>query len=37
VAAALGISRGYVDVLLHRAKSQLHACLMDLDSPEPAG
>ncbi|MBL8740895.1 MAG: sigma-70 family RNA polymerase sigma factor [Myxococcales bacterium] len=29
VAEALGISRGYVDVLLHRAKIQLRACLTD--------
>jgi len=27
VASLLGISRGYVDVLLHRAKAQLYACL----------
>ena len=29
VAAALGISRGYVDVLLHRAKGSLLACMME--------
>src|SRR5262245_1357648 len=29
VAAALGISRGHVDVLLHRAKASLRACLLD--------
>ena len=33
VAEALGISRGYVDVLLHRAKIQLRACLTD-DEPD---
>ncbi|MBX3188697.1 MAG: sigma-70 family RNA polymerase sigma factor [Labilithrix sp.] len=27
VASALGISRGYVDVLLHRAKASLRVCL----------
>lgn len=31
VADALGISRGYVDVLLHRAKIQLRACLTDAE------
>lgn len=29
VAAALGITRNYVDVLLHRAKRQLRTCLID--------
>ena len=29
VAASLGISRGYVDVLLHRAKAELRACMTD--------
>jgi RNA polymerase sigma-70 factor (ECF subfamily) len=29
VASALGISRGYVDVLLHRAKGSLFACMME--------
>jgi RNA polymerase sigma-70 factor (ECF subfamily) len=29
VAAALGISRGHVDVLLHRAKGALRACLLE--------
>jgi RNA polymerase sigma-70 factor (ECF subfamily) len=29
VAAALGIARGYVDVLLHRAKASLFACMTD--------
>ena len=29
VASALGISRGYVDVLLHRARSSLFACMTD--------
>jgi RNA polymerase sigma-70 factor (ECF subfamily) len=29
VAATLGISRGYVDVLLHRAKASLRVCMMD--------
>jgi RNA polymerase sigma-70 factor (ECF subfamily) len=29
VAAELGISRGYVDVLLHRAKAQIRACMME--------
>lgn len=28
VAAALGISRGYVDVLMHRAKAALRACML---------
>ena len=27
VAASLGISRGYVDVLLHRAKASLRVCM----------
>jgi RNA polymerase sigma-70 factor (ECF subfamily) len=27
VAAALGLSRGYVDVLVHRAKASLRACM----------
>jgi RNA polymerase sigma-70 factor (ECF subfamily) len=29
VAESLGISRGYVDVLLHRAKAQLRECMAD--------
>ena len=29
VAVALGITRGYVDVLLHRARSSLAACMLD--------
>ena len=29
VAATLGISRGYVDVLLHRARSSLFACMTE--------
>ena len=29
VAAALGITRGHVDVLLHRAKASLRECLLD--------
>lgn len=29
VATTLGISRGYVDVLLHRAKHSLRACMME--------
>lgn len=29
VAEALGISRGYVDVLLHRAKASLRVCMTD--------
>lgn len=29
VAAALGISRGHVDVLLHRAKGSLRACMLE--------
>jgi len=29
VATSLGISRGYVDVLLHRAKAQLFACMTE--------
>ncbi len=28
VAQALGISRGYVDVLAHRAKASLKTCMM---------
>ena len=27
VAASLGISRGYVDVLVHRAKASLRVCM----------
>jgi RNA polymerase sigma-70 factor, ECF subfamily len=30
VASALGISRGYVDVLLHRARSTLFACMTEV-------
>ncbi len=34
VAAALGISRSYVDVLVHRAKAALRACMLrDSDDP----
>ena len=29
VAAALGISRGHVDVLLHRAKASLRSCMLE--------
>jgi RNA polymerase sigma-70 factor (ECF subfamily) len=29
VAAALGITRGYVDVLLHRARASLFACMTE--------
>lgn len=29
VAATLGISRGHVDVLLHRAKASLRACMLE--------
>jgi RNA polymerase sigma-70 factor (ECF subfamily) len=29
VAAELGISRGYVDVLIHRAKASLRECMME--------
>ena len=29
VAASLGLSRGYVDVLLHRAKAQLKSCMTE--------
>jgi RNA polymerase sigma-70 factor, ECF subfamily len=29
VAAALGLTRGHVDVLLHRAKHALRACLIE--------
>ena len=29
VAALLGISRGHVDVLLHRAKSRLRSCMLE--------
>jgi RNA polymerase sigma-70 factor (ECF subfamily) len=29
VAAALGLSRGHVDVLLHRAKHSLRACMLE--------
>jgi RNA polymerase sigma-70 factor (ECF subfamily) len=31
VAAALGITRGYVDVLLHRAKASLLVCMTEGD------
>jgi len=30
VAASLGISRGYVDVLLHRAKASLRVCMTEI-------
>lgn len=33
VAERLGISRGYVDVLLHRAKGSLKACLLEPGAP----
>lgn len=33
VASSLGISRGYVDVLLHRAKAELRACMTDDEVP----
>jgi RNA polymerase sigma-70 factor, ECF subfamily len=33
VAAALGLSRGYVDVLLHRAKASLRACMIEGEVP----
>lgn len=33
VAASLGISRGYVDVLLHRAKAELFACMTEDEPP----
>ena len=33
VAAVLGISRGYVDVLMHRAKAALRACMLRGDAP----
>jgi RNA polymerase sigma-70 factor (ECF subfamily) len=29
VAAALGLTRGYVDVLLHRAKASLRVCMLE--------
>ena len=32
VAGALGISRGYVDVLTHRAKAALRACMLRADA-----
>jgi DNA-directed RNA polymerase specialized sigma24 family protein len=32
VASALGLTRGYVDVLLHRAKHSLRACLIEHDA-----
>lgn len=32
VAERLGISRGYVDVLLHRAKGALRTCLLETDA-----
>ena len=36
VAASLGISRGYVDVLLHLAKAQLRSCMTEsTSSPSP--
>jgi RNA polymerase sigma-70 factor (ECF subfamily) len=31
VADALGLSRGYVDVLVHRAKAALRLCMWDRD------
>ncbi len=33
VAAALGLTRGHVDVLLHRAKVSLRACMIEGDAP----
>ncbi len=35
VAAALGITRGYVDVLLHRAKASLLVCMTEGDDQRP--
>ena len=35
VAAALGITRGYVDVLLHRAKASLLVCMTERDERRP--
>ncbi|MFT3765388.1 MAG: sigma-70 family RNA polymerase sigma factor [Minicystis sp.] len=37
VAHALGISRGYVDVLTHRAKAALRACMLRTDLEAAAG
>lgn len=33
VAAALGLSRGHVDVLLHRARASRRACLLEEQAP----
>ena len=33
VAAALGLSRGHVDVLLHRAKASLRVCMTEREAP----
>jgi RNA polymerase sigma-70 factor (ECF subfamily) len=33
VAALLGLSRGHVDVLLHRAKASLLVCMRELEAP----
>jgi RNA polymerase sigma-70 factor (ECF subfamily) len=35
VAAALGLSRGYVDVLLHRARASLVVCMTEDSEKEP--
>jgi RNA polymerase sigma-70 factor (ECF subfamily) len=35
VAALLGLSRGHVDVLVHRAKGMLRACMIDVDHGQP--
>ncbi len=35
VATALGITRGYVDVLLHRARASLRVCMTEDDSGAP--
>jgi RNA polymerase sigma-70 factor (ECF subfamily) len=35
VAATLGLTRGYVDVLLHRAKTSLLACMLESGDPTP--
>jgi RNA polymerase sigma-70 factor (ECF subfamily) len=32
VASALGITRGHVDVLLHRARSSLFACMTEAEN-----
>lgn len=35
VAALLGLSRGHVDVLVHRAKGMLRACMVDVSRGQP--